>query len=210
MKVAFIYLNIDNYEPPYESVPQITPGYEYDVFHFTDENFPPRSCAITPRLQSKIHKFFGWQIVPDYDIYIWVDSGFAMHRDDSVAWLLEQLGDNDIAFLRHPTRELISQEADFIRENLKKSNRLMARYDNELLDELMATMPDGKLYAGGIFAYRNNERVQLAMKEWWYNTSRYHLDDQLSISHSFKDCKIGMIDEEYYKSKYFTFIRGKK
>jgi len=210
-KVAFIYLNIDHYEPPFESVAQVTPGFEFSFHHFTDENFPPRKCAITPRLQSKIHKFFGWQIVPDYDIYVWVDSGFAMHREDSMAWLLKHLGSNDIVFLKHPTRETVGEEADFLKENLPKSNRLMKRYTNELLDEEMKVIGrKGKLYAGGIFAYKNTPKVQKAMKEWWYHTSRFHLDDQLSASYVFKDCKVKVVDEPYYGSKYFTFIRKHK
>jgi len=208
-KVAFIYLNIDNFEPPFESVNQKTSGdIEFSFHHFTDDNFLPKRASITPRLQSRIPKYFGWQMVPNYDIYIWADSGFAMHREDSAQWLLDCLGEHDIVFIKHPTRKTIGEEADFIRENLFKSNRLMARYKNELLEEQMNVIDkNGTLYAAGIFAYKNTLKVQLAMKEWWYNVSRFHLDDQLSIPSSFKDCDVGIIDEEYYKCKYFTFIR---
>lgn len=210
-KVAFIYLNIDNYEPPFESVPQVVNGdIDFKFYHFTDDNFPPRTCAMTPRLQSRIPKYFGWQMVPNQDIYIWADSGFAMHREDSVQWLLDQLGNHDIVFIKHPYRDKVSEEADFIRENLSNSNRLMKRYQNELLDEQMTEIGDGKLYAAGIFAYKNTKKVQDAMKEWWYHVSRYHLDDQLSLFYAFKNCDIETIDDDYYHCKYFTFIRGKK
>jgi hypothetical protein len=210
-KVAFIYLNIANYEPPFESVPQaVSSDVEYSVHHFTDENFPPRSAAITPRLQSKIPKFFGWQMALGYDIYIWADSGFAMHRNDSVMWLLGQLGKHDICFIKHPTRTRVVDEANFIRENLPHSNRLMARYKNELLDEGLTAIDlkkDKDLYAAGIFAYRNIPKVQKALKEWWYYTSRYHLDDQLFLPYVMRNCDVGKIDEDYYHCKYFDFIR---
>jgi hypothetical protein len=84
--------------------------------------------------------------------------------------------------------------------------------EEELIAINAGTEEDDSLYAGGIFAYKNIPKIQTAMKDWWYHTSRYHLDDQLSLPYVLREnkCSVNVIDDEYYKCKYFTFIRGKK
>src|SRR3972149_2915394 len=42
-------------------------------FFFNDDNFPPRIKAMTPKLQTKIVKMFAWQMVPNFDYYLWVE-----------------------------------------------------------------------------------------------------------------------------------------
>ena len=208
-KVAFIYLNTNDYEPPFESIPQtVSNDIELSYHFFNDTNFPLRFNAMTPRLQVNLAKMFMWQMFPGYETYIWADSQFAMQREDSAKWLLEQLGSHDIVLFKHPDRTTVKEEADFLRDRLPTSKRLMKRYKDEWLDELMETIPtDGILYASGIFAYRNSLKIQEAFKEWWYYTTRYHLNNQLSLSHAFRNCDVGMIDDDYFHCKYFTSIR---
>lgn len=207
MKVAYIYFNIDGYDKPYHSVDQKVDG-EYSVHKFTDENFTPRQ-VMTPRLQTHLHKMFCWQFVPGHDIYIWADAYFAMLRDDAASWIIEQLGDNDIGFFKHPFRDTVKEEADFLRENLDKSKRLMIRYKGEYLEELMKVIPDGPLCASGIIVFRNTYKVQSAFKEWWYYTSRYHIDNQLTIPEAFKDCNLKIIDGDIFNNEYFSYTKGR-
>jgi len=185
MKVAVVTANLGKFDREVDYVDQTVP---YDFHRFTDHNFPPRNRAMSPRLQARIAKMFHWQMVPDYDYYIWVDSSFALLHKDSVAWLLEQCEDVDIAVLKHPMRDTISEEADYIKERLaKKCKYITPRYENEMVDEQLAEIAayksfvDNSLFASTVFVYRNSEKMQHMMKEWWYHTSRYHSVDQLSF-----------------------------
>ena len=71
MKIAVITANLGNFDPNVDYAEQ---SLAYDFYKFTDENFPPRFNSMTPRLQARIVKMFGWQMVPPHDLYIWVDS----------------------------------------------------------------------------------------------------------------------------------------
>lgn len=185
MKVAVVTANLGKFDTVVENVPQSVP---YDFYRFTDDNFPPRYCSMTPRLQARIPKMFMWQMCPGYDYYIWVDSSSALLHKDSVKWFLSQCGTEDIAVFPHGRRKTIAQEAEYIKERLRrKCEYVTPRYDNELADEQLAeikankTYVDDKLYHSVAFIYRNNVKVQNAMVQWWYRTSRFHSVDQLAF-----------------------------
>lgn len=189
---------------------------EVDHHNFTDENLPPRYLSMTPRMQARIPKIFGWQMAPDYDIYIWVDSSLSLLNEDSVKWFLKQLGDADMAFFKHPDRSTIQEEHDFIKHKLEFGGPyLKKRYTNELLAEQLAEIKadkdyvDDLLIASSAFVYRNNSKVQEMMKEWWYHTSRYHSVDQLGLPYALKKsgCKFNIIEDNYLKTPYLTYTR---
>jgi hypothetical protein len=218
MNIAVMSANLGNAEAPVQHVAQVVPPWTTVSMHlFTDETFPPRRAAMTPRLQSKLPKLFGWEMVPDSDVYVWIDAAFRLAREDSIIWLLRQLADHDIVFFEHPERQTIEEEAAFLRDNLATSQRLQARYQGELLDEQMEAIRatfsyDEHLYASGIFAYRPIHRVKQAMKEWWFHISRYHLNDQLSLPYALAsaDCDVATIDAQIgygYHEPHFEFTR---
>jgi hypothetical protein len=225
-KIVVISANLGNFDAVTEHVPQSIPA---DYYRFTDENFSPRKMAMTPRLQARIPKMFGWQMCQGYDYYIWIDSSLAMLHPDSIKWLLEQCT-GDIAFFIHPDRKTVAQEAEFIKKRIETGSKyLCTRYTNELIDEQLAeiqadnTYKDDLLLATGSFIYKNNPKVHALMKEWWYHTSRYHSVDQLGlpyaiyktrcnvnvIKHELYDstCSIRVIKEHYMHTPYLTYVR---
>ena len=207
MKIAAITANLGSFDKEYEAVPQTV---QADFFKFTDKNFPPRSLAMTPRLQARIPKMFGWQMVPGYDAYIWYDSSLAVTSKDMVAWFLTQLGDADIVFLKHPERDTVYKEAAFIKEKVALNHYYLApRYAGELIDEQLAEVGDAPLIASTTFMYRNNERVHSLMKEWWYHTSRYHIVDQLGLPYAIakSGCKINIINDHYLHLTHMKHMR---
>ena len=213
--VAVITANLGAFEKEVKNIEQVRP---HDFYLFTDKNFPPRHCAMTPRLQARIVKMFGWQMVPSHQIYIWVDSSFSMAQPDTVSWFIEQLGSSDAAFLRHPTRRNIQNEADYIKMRISNNcPYLTPRYANELIEEQLAEIKGDKwfhdhiLLASTAFVYYLNERTEALFKEWWYHTSRYHQVDQLSLPYAlFKSkCKFNIIEENYYKTPYLSYTRRK-
>jgi hypothetical protein len=215
-KVAVVTANLGGFDPIFEYVKQ---SVDYDFYRFTDENFPPRSRAMTPRMQARILKCFMWQIVPGYKYYIWVDGSCSMLNENSVEWFLKQCAGCDAAFFKHPDRDTIQQEADFLKKCLARGSRyILSRYLGEWIDEQMAEIKDDTefvddtLYASTAFVYKDSEQIHRVMKEWWYHISRYHIIDQLALPYVLKnsDCSYNIINEKYGEIPYLTYTRKMK
>lgn len=189
-KIAVISASLGGLEKIAEHVPQ---SMSYDNFVFTDENFPPRFNAMTPRLQAKIPKMFGWQMAPNYDYYLWIDSTLSLSNPDSLKYFFDNCRDYDVVVLNHPTHPNVRQEARYTNKGIKQQARYMvARYKNELLREEMEEIGADKnfvddfLVIGGVFMYKNTPEVQKMLKEWWYHVSRYIVQDQISFAYVLK------------------------
>ncbi len=189
-KIAVISANLGGLDKMMDNVPQ---SLLYDTFVFTDENFLPRFNAMTPRLQAKIPKCFGWQLAPGYDYYLWLDSTLALSNPDSLKYFYNQCQGYDVVVLRHPTHPNVRQEARYTRKGVKQQARyIVTRYKNEHLKELMNVIEadksfvDDTLVNGGVFMYKNTPEVQQMFKEWWYYISRYIIQDQISFPYVLK------------------------
>lgn len=219
-KVAILQANLGNFDDCVDPVPQEKPaGVEKIKFQrFTDENFPP-IAGLTPRLQYRIPKLFGWEMAPGYDVYIWLDGGITFQRADSVGWYLEQLGDKDAVFFRHPWRQTMKQETDHIEEKLKQKHRyILPRYGNGLHKEMYAEaikdpeFVDDKLFCSTVFVYRNTPKVQEFMKQWWYYQSRYYTCDQLAQTYALSKSKLNIteINEVLYRLGHVCLVSHHK
>ncbi len=215
-KIAVITANLGNFDKIIKPLKQTI---NYSFYRFTDENFPPRYCSMTPRLQARIVKTFSWQMIPNYDYYIWIDASCIFNREDAVEWLLKKCNNVDMAVFKHPHRNSIQEEADYLKKRLAmKCPYITPRYDNELIDEQLAIIKedknyiDNRLFASTIMIYKNNEKVQRMMKEWWYHISRFHSIDQLSLPYVIWQfgININIIQENYLKIPYIKYIRNKK
>lgn len=209
MKIVILTAILGNFDTPVDPVKQ-----DIDVtFHrFTDENFPPIT-GLTPRFQYRISKLFGWQMFPGYDIYIWLDGCVSFKRSDCVKWYLEQLGDNDVAFFKHPVRRNIRQEVEHIEQKLKeKSPYITPRYKNGLHREMLNLIQadknynDKHLYTSTAFIYKNNNNSRRLMTSWWYFQSRFFTCDQVSQPYAawMSLAKVKVINENQYKIGYLS------
>lgn len=210
MKIAIISANLGDHDKPQEHVAQSIPC---DFIMFDNNNFPLRKRTMTARLQSKIPKFFAWQLVPKYDYYIWVDANISLCHKDSVKYFLEHCKDHDIVALKHRVRPDIRQEYRYTRKGIKQNSRYtLARYENEFLKEQYDVIKNDKDYIddfliqGGIFIYKNTPQVQQMLKEWWYYNSRYIIQDQLSFAYVLKKSgvKYKILDDIYSESPYLS------
>lgn len=190
MKIAVISANLGGLDQSTEHVPQ---SIAYDYFMFTDKNFPPRFNAMTPRLQAKIPKFFGWQLAPGYDYYLWIDGNMTLSNSDSLKYFYDNCQGYDVVVLKHPVRPDIRQEVRYTRKGIKQQAMYMVkRYTNELLKEQYDAIRSDKdfvddfLVNGGVLMYRNTPKVQRMLKEWWYHVSRYIVQDQISFPYVLK------------------------
>ncbi len=210
-RIALISANLGEYDyPPREHVPQSIP---YDNHFFTDENFLPRTKAMTPRLQSKIPKCFGWQMVPGYDYYMWIDGNFVFTHKGSLKRFLDYCKDHDIVAFSHPKRKNIWEEWRYVRRGMHQSSFLLSRYENEFLEEQYQVINDDKefedkmLLNAGVFMYKNTPKVQGALKEWFYHMCRYDIMDQLAFSYVIQKAglKINIFPDHYHDSE---FVHG--
>ena len=156
---------------------------------------------MTPRLQAKIPKCFGWQLKPGYDFYMWIDGNLRMKDENTLKYFYENCHEYDVAVLQHPRRNTIWWEYRYNWRGINNnapSNYLRSRYVGELLDEQMAVIKadkdhkDDVLVNGGIFVYRNTPQVQAMLKEWWYYISRYLIMDQLAWAYVLKKSGVGV------------------
>ena len=218
-KISILTANLGNFDIPVDCVPQVLPsGWEEVFYRFTDTNFPPIT-GLTPRLQYRIPKLFGWEMFPGYDYYFWLDGSFSLQRPDALVWFLDQLKDADILLFKHPWRKTIKEETDHITTKLAQNSRyIVPRYKNGLHKEQYAEcmsdpgFKDDRLYASTVFMYVNTKRVQEAMKMWWYHQSRYYTVDQIALPYIlFKSgLRVNMIDENQYKCPYLTMVSAHK
>lgn len=213
MKIALLSANLGNFDKPIDPVPQKT---EHEVvFHrFTDDNFPP-IVGLTPRLQYRIPKLFGWEMFPGYDYYIWFDGSCTLKRDDCVEWYLSQIGDSDVAFFKHMDRKTIWEEVKYVDNKLQQNHPyIVKRYGGGLHKEQYEIIKndknykDDKLYTSTAFIYKNTKKVRSAMKMWWYYQSRYYTVDQIVQPYVFwkSGVDVKMINEHQYKIGYLSLI----
>lgn len=211
MRVAILTAVLGNFDTLVEPIAQSS---EHEiVFHrFSDQNFPP-IAGLTPRLQYRIPKMFGWQMFPGYDVYLWLDGTFSFDKSNCVEWFLAHLGDADMALFKHPWRNTMKEETDHIEEYLRKNDKyLTPRYANGLHKEQYAdcmldkAFVDDKLYTSTAFIYRDTEAVRDALRLWWLHTSRYFTVDQIALPYAVKDLRVNMIMENQYKTPYLSFV----
>lgn len=211
--LAVLTANLGNFDDPVDPVPQVT-KIPYKFHRFTDDNFPP-IAGLTPRLQYRIPKMFGWQMYPSFDYYIWLDGSVSLMREDSVEWFRDQIGDADIAVFKHPWRNTIREEVNFIEERLTRPDGdkyLTPRYKNGLHKEQYADIlldpdyVDDKLYASTAFIYRDSEHMRDVLRAWWLHTSRYFTVDQIVLPFLLKDSVVKMIEANPFKGEHVSLV----
>ena len=198
-------------DPPTHPVQSI----EHDYYLFTEENFPLRDKAMTPRLQAKIPKCFGWQLKPGYDYYMWIDGSLTMTSTDTLKHYFDAIQGYDLVVLKHPGRDTVYWESRYLERGLKDSRYINERYAGEWVKEQMAEIMGDKNYKddllvnGGVFIYRNIPQVQEMLKEWWYHISRYLIMDQCSWAYVIKKSgvKVNALEEAYNESPFLAHQR---
>lgn len=217
MKLAILSANLGNFDKVIEPVEQELPkGIESITYHcFTDADFPSIT-GLTPRLQYRLPKTFGWQMFEGYDYYIWLDASMSFTTPDCAQWFVDQLGNADVAVFKHPYRKSIQEEADHIEDHLKKNKPyITSRYKNglhkeQLKDIQLSDYLDDHLYASTAFIYRDSEEVRDALRLWWLHQSRYYSCDQLAFTFVLKDLAVKVIDENPFSCSHMTHISKHK
>ena len=133
----------------------------------------------------------------DSDV-IWLDGSFRIFNKGFHDFVEDQLGDHDFMMTKHPQRNTLGEEYDYILKRLHKPY-LNTRYGQQPWLEEMRAFSDGldaPLFNAAFFALRKNTTDQL-MSEWWRLILEYTIFDQSQITYLLyknKDLKIKMID----------------
>ena len=219
MRVSVISANLGAYDQLSEwPALQAPDDVRVSIHRFTDANFPPRSLAMTSRLQCAIPKWFGYQFAPEADVLIWIDAS-CTPTPDAVSWFIDRLGVAELALFAHPDRRTIQQEYDFIRTRMQRPGEtyLTSRYRGEWLDDQFAEIQrcgfaGAQLFASTAFAYRPTPKVRALLKEVFFGKARYHLHDQLWLAYAVaaSTCRVNVMPESYLHCPALTFTRTRR
>lgn len=115
-----------------------------------------------------------------YDCIVWIDGSIRVTGADFARDMLASLGDAGLAFIRHPDRDCIYDEAD---ESLR-----WGKYVGQPIAEQVEHYrregypPHHGLMAGGVIARRPGTAALPALDEaWWQENLRWTYQDQLSL-----------------------------
>jgi len=217
-RIAIIRANCGGFDQLHPCAKQDVDGVETIIFD--DGGFPPREKAMTARMQARLPKILGWMYEPGFDYYLWVDASFAIESPKCVSWFLEKLGTRDMVVFKHPDRNTVKEEIEYIEKRIADGNKYLTdRYEGEYGDEqacylLKEEYDDVHLFATCAIFYRNPEKIKTlrdTMLEWWAHTSAFHLVDQTSLPYAIwkHQCKVAIVDNNIYKIPYITYTRDK-
>lgn len=218
MNIAITTCILGDFDKPVDPVGQQGPPHFF--YRWTDGDFPP-VVGLTPRLQYRIPKTHAWQMLPNYDAYVWLDGSLSFEHPESLNYYLGQLGDNDIAFFAHPHRHSISEEVVYIDSYLNREqgtrrgqDYIISRYKNGgHIEQLMEALNDdsfvdNQLFHSGTFIYRNSPKVQEFMKDWLYSSVRHFTCDQVALPWLLHrhQLKVATMDEPIYKTRHVSLV----
>jgi len=221
MKICLTTANLANIDgaTPKKILKQKLPSiFTLDIFQYDDTNFPPRINALSPRLQAKIPRMFGYELHPGYDFYIWMDGSINVTHPEAIKYLIEGLGSKEMFLFRHPKRNSITQECEHVTNQISIGNQYIKnRYANEPIQEEVNlylsdnSFVDNKLFAGGCFVYSKNIINKGFLRDWFYHNCRYSIQDQISLPYLIHkhDIKYACSDLDIRKNSYFEVISHK-
>lgn len=186
-RVAVLTANIGNFEPDRHWEEQ---DYICDFYKFHDSSLPFPLPNLNDRLKSKYLKTMTHRFLPNYDIYIWVDSSVEIVSEKFVSKMVELLKGNDIVICDHYERSNVYQELEYIKTNIEQGKEyLVKRYEKEPIEEEMTfyknngITEDNVLFITRFFARRNSPKVNEAFNDWWLRVLEFMNFDQAMFTY---------------------------
>jgi hypothetical protein len=211
MKIAVCTANFGGFD----TVKQIPKqDIEFDRYYWDHTNSIYPMDGFNNRLKGKFYKALTHKVIPNYDVYIWLDGNVQVKSPSMIRTMAE--GCKDILIQPHPFRKSITEEVKFIASEIEKGNKyLKSRYNPKSLFENLRYIDKDikKLYACGIFARRNTGRINTAFDSWWHEICLFANFDQIEFVH--------MVDQfcldvstwnpgNFYSNEFFELVQHKK
>ncbi len=148
---------------------------------------------VDPRYAGKAAKYQPFEFV-DADVIVWVDGRCEPVKPEFVQWLIESMGEADMAIYRHWGRSSILDEARAaLEENPAKyaGHPLIEQAESYLKD-----YDDVNLWQTTFFAIRRNDRTLAMGKRWMEEQDRYPdcLLDQIPLPPVIAECGVKVAD----------------
>ncbi len=122
----------------------------------------------------------------DADIAVWLDAGAVIQSRQTIEWLVDELGDHDMAMWLHPERNNVYDEAT--------CSAAIGKYEGQHCRQQAEHyqsqgLPD-VLWATGCIVWRNTDANRLLGRMWLSEMLRWSLQDQLSFPYVSWRCGI--------------------
>lgn len=214
MKVAVMCANFGSFD-----VEKIFPAQSQkcDFYYRNETNMDYPMTALDNRMKAKYYKLQAHKIFTGYDIYIWLDGAFQIKSPAFVSHMIYELVNNDICVTKHPERNCIYTEAEFVLQGLIKQHPYFTkRYARSQLNvernyyEHIAYPADNGLYACGLFARWGNEKMNSFFDKWWDACLKWSVFDQLSfpVLAMQNSIKINpLVFENYIDNKFYQIVK---
>lgn len=217
MRIAVVTANMGGMD---ELKPFAEQSIQCERIYITDNNSPFPFIGLDDRRKARYFKLQAHKIY-DHDVIVWLDGSVEIESQNFVYMLLDGLKDHDIVIGKHPDRKNIYQEAAYIVNQVSRGDKyLSARYNaaaikNEAAYYRALGLPETfPLYACGIFARINTNKVNAMFDDWWNRDLQWANFDQNSFSFTAwrHQVVINGVDwlPSIYKNNYFKLHAHKK
>lgn len=209
MRIAVITANLGGIDAIHPIAEQ---DISFDRFYITDENNQFPFHTSNSRLAAKLYKICPHRIFYQYDVYVWVDANIEIKSPSFIRELVE-LSTKDIAISRHPFRETIGEEADYIAAQVTAGNAyLSTRYNaDSIIKEAEVYGEFLPLYWCGIFARVNRPDINSIFDQWFIDNVQWTNFDQLSFPYNFYPGQLKIMQwGDFYENSHYKIHKHKK
>lgn len=220
MKILILTANIGGFDTQKEFPAQLVEdGQTYEYFCFTESNLLRPMTALDNRMKAKYFKLQAHKLFPDFDYYIWIDSAFQIKSEMFLQIMVHHiwLGDADIAVTKHPQRNCIYDEAEFVLHGIISGNKYLAsRYGKSKIEfernyyQSLLYPKDNGLYACGLFIVRNDKKMNSFMDAWWQKCLEWSCFDQLSFPFLAKQHDVNimpLVFDNYLDNQFYKIVK---
>lgn len=160
----------------------------FTVHRYSDNDVPEEYKHLNNRTRALYFKQQMHNYLPDTDVYIWIDGKVQVLSSDFIKQCLKALIENDLAILRHGSRQSCREEVDYIQSRIAVGDKyLTTRYAHrDLISQLKrmtdAGYPDDRgLFDCSIIAVRNTPAAAKVFNYWWKLCQDEIWFDQIAI-----------------------------
>ncbi len=211
MKIAVVTVNIgeiDDVKP----IPSQSVGYDY--FCFTESNIPFPMSGLDNRMKAKYLKTQLHRVLPDYDMYIYLDGRVEVVSEGFVKEFTDALIDEwELVCCPHNDRDNVYEEIEYIIAAIEDGKEyLKVRYGHQDMQSEANFFRkqnignDCRLLRATVFGISNNYHTNKVMDEWWAKCCEYTNFDQAMFSYiahinftGKKGVKLIESDNEFFK-----------
>jgi len=195
----------------------------YERIFITEKNSPYPLAEFNPRMKGRFFKVQSHKLFLGYDLHVWLDSNVQIRSRTFLAELVEAItrSEADVALSRHPERNNVYAEANFIAEKIAGGSAyLKARYDvGPILKQVEHFARSGYairtpgLYWLGIFARRVNHHTDALFDALWDQClcwSNYDQNAFAFLAHMRQTKIVEMAWGSYYKNATYELVAHAK